>query len=99
MVVPDGKVYNWKCNFDGIQRREALVVRRSEGGEVGRGSQLLAACERASKLSRTAFTRLVVEKQIGEGGEVARRPLGKVGFDLCRRARRPIYLYKLVHKI
>jgi len=33
------------------------------------------------------------------GGEVARRPLGKVGFDLCRRARRPIYLYKLLHKI
>lgn len=33
------------------------------------------------------------------GGEVARRPLGKVGFDLCRRSRRPIYLYKLLYKI
>lgn len=75
----------------------ALVVRQSRERE--RGGRPASRSMRASELSRTAFTWVVVEKQIGEGGEVARRPLGKVGFDLCRRARRPIYLYKLVHKI
>jgi len=63
------------------------------------------------ELVRVAFTAREIGATRGErarrrgggsgpiGGEVAGRPLGKVGFDLCRRARRPIYLYKLLHKI
>lgn len=90
--VPTGRLgsCNWKCNFDAEYTRKSprkLKERLQPPGVTTSGLYFRGRGERRWLLVSSGWGGQGRGERRGRGGgEVARRPLGKVGFDLCRVA-------------